>query len=92
MTTIAVDTAADQALDPLDADPTETARLFQRAAGRLADRARRIRCRVEGLDESLEPLQVAMRRRACELELTSMALSALADGFGARPSSPVATR
>lgn len=91
MTTIAVDIAPDPAPDPLDADPAEAARRFEEVAHQLRTRARRIRRRVEGIDDSLQPLQAAMRRRACELELTSTALAALADGFSARTTS-VATR
>lgn len=43
-------------------------------------RAERIRARSTLLGDQLEPLRVAMRRRASELELTAAALDQIADG------------
>lgn len=49
------------------------------ALDRLA-RAARVRERAEMLDDSLAPLRTAMMRRACELELASVALHEIAEG------------
>ena len=74
-------------MHPFEANPGEAAILLRHEADRMGSRARRIRERVHGLDGPLEPLQVAMRRRACELELTRTALVAIAEGLGDRATS-----
>ncbi len=64
---------------PAAVDP---ARYRAMADDRL-DRAQRVRQRALDLPTSLAPLERAMRRRACELELAAAALCQIAAGRGA---------
>ncbi len=53
---------------------------YQQLADDRRNRAERVRIRSAALPSGLEPLRIAMNRRAAELELTAAALDEIAFG------------
>jgi hypothetical protein len=53
---------------------------YEELAGDRLERADRIRARADEVGVELEPLRIAMLRRACELELSGTALKVMAEG------------
>lgn len=62
---------------------TDWARRLRGAARTAHRRAARMREEAELLDDGMEPLRVALRRRASELELCDMVLEQTATGLDA---------